>query len=51
MLKYTENWTYQQMADHLGVPVRNIEYRLLHARQHLRRALVRREVTSLSARP
>lgn len=49
MLKYAENWTYRQMADHLGVPVRNIEYRLLNARQRLRRALVRREVTSPSA--
>lgn len=35
-LKYTENWTYIQMADHLGVPVRTIEYRLLNARKLLR---------------
>ncbi len=38
-LKYTENWSYQQMAEHLGVPVRTIEYRLLYARQKLRQRL------------
>ncbi|MEL7498688.1 MAG: RNA polymerase sigma factor [Planctomycetota bacterium] len=40
-LKYNENWSYQQIADHLGVPVRNIEYRLLNARKHLRNNLTR----------
>lgn len=40
-LKYTENWSYQQMAEHLGVPVRTIEYRLLNARKQLRRQLTR----------
>lgn len=38
-LKYEQNWSYQQMADHLGVPVRNIEYRLLNARKRLRQLL------------
>lgn len=38
-LKYTENWSYQQMARHLGVPVRTIEYRLLSARKKLRQHL------------
>ena len=38
-LKYTENWTYAQMAEHLGVPVRTIEYRLLNARKTLRKNL------------
>lgn len=38
-LKYTENWSYQKMADRLGVPVRTIEYRLLNARKQLRRTL------------
>ena len=39
MLKYTEGWSYQQMADHLGVSVKTIEYRLLRARKQLRRRL------------
>lgn len=30
-LKHTENWTYEQLADRLGVSVRTIEYRLLQA--------------------
>lgn len=38
-LKYTENWSYNQMAKHLGVPVRTIEYRLLNARKKLRQHL------------
>jgi RNA polymerase sigma-70 factor (ECF subfamily) len=40
-LKYTENWTYDKMAEHLGVPVRTIEYRLLNARKKLRQHLTR----------
>jgi RNA polymerase sigma factor (sigma-70 family) len=39
-LKYTENWSYQQLADHLGVPVRSVEYRLLQARNQLRKLVV-----------
>lgn len=39
VLRHTENWTYQQLADHLGVSVRTVEYRLLQARQRLRREL------------
>ena len=38
-LKYSENWSYAQMADHLGVPIRTIEYRLLNARKKLRKHL------------
>ncbi len=45
-LKYTENWTYDQMASHLGVPVRTIEYRLLTARKRLRQHLTRLGTTS-----
>jgi RNA polymerase sigma factor (sigma-70 family) len=39
-LKYTENWSYQQLADHLGIPVRSVEYRLLQARKQLRNYIV-----------
>lgn len=40
-LKYTENWSYNQMSTRLGVPVRTIEYRLLSARKRLRQILTR----------
>lgn len=43
-LKYQENWSYQQIADQLGVPVRNIEYRLLSARKRLRQILLNANV-------
>jgi RNA polymerase sigma-70 factor (ECF subfamily) len=46
MLKFAEKWSYQKMADKLGVTVRNIEYRLLAARQRLRSELNRIEPTS-----
>jgi RNA polymerase sigma-70 factor (ECF subfamily) len=36
MLKYTEDWSYRQLASHLGVQEKTIEYRLLKARQRLR---------------
>ncbi len=35
MLKYTENWSYRQLAVHLGVTEKTIEYRLLRARKLL----------------
>ena len=35
MLKYTENWSYRQLAMHLGVTEKTIEYRLLRARKQL----------------
>lgn len=40
LLKHTENWTYRELADHLGVRTRTIEYRLLRARSRLRRKLL-----------
>ena len=36
LLKYTEDWSYQQLAEHLGVSVKTVEYRLLRARRALR---------------
>lgn len=44
LLKYLQDWTYQDLADHLGVTVHTIEYRLLRARRRLRAALVRHGV-------
>jgi RNA polymerase sigma-70 factor (ECF subfamily) len=40
LLKYTEGWGYQDLAEHLGVSVKTVEYRLLKARQALRSKLV-----------
>ena len=39
LLKYTENWTYHQLAQHLGVGLNTIEYRLLRAKKRLRQSL------------
>ncbi len=39
LLKYSENWTYQQLADRLGVTVHTIEHRLLKAKKKLRQIL------------
>ena len=50
MLKYTENWSYRKLAEHLGVKERTVEYRLLKARQNLRNQLTNRQ-TQVTARP
>ncbi len=39
ILKYTENWTYRQLARHLGASLNTIEYRLLRAKKRLRKLL------------
>lgn len=36
LLKYTEGWGYQDLADHLGISIKTVEYRLLKARRALR---------------
>ena len=38
-LKYSENWTYKQLAEHLGASTNTIEYRLIRARKQLRKLL------------
>jgi RNA polymerase sigma-70 factor (ECF subfamily) len=40
LLKYTENWSYQELAVRLGVSESAIEARLYRARQRLREAIV-----------
>jgi RNA polymerase sigma-70 factor (ECF subfamily) len=40
LLKYTEGWSYEQLAQHLGVSIKTIEYRLLRARNALRTELM-----------
>jgi len=39
LLKYTEDWSYRELADHLGVSVSAVEARLHRARQRLRELL------------
>ena len=41
LLKYTEDWSYRQLAEHLGVTVSTIESRLHRAREKMRLALAR----------
>ena len=38
-LKYTEHWTYKQLAEHLGATTNTIEYRLIRAKKQLRKLL------------
>jgi RNA polymerase sigma-70 factor (ECF subfamily) len=40
LLKYTENWSYEQLAQHLGASESAVESRLHRARANLRRELV-----------
>jgi RNA polymerase sigma-70 factor, ECF subfamily len=39
LLKYTENWSYRQLGDHLGVSTSAVEARLHRARQKMRKRL------------
>jgi RNA polymerase sigma-70 factor, ECF subfamily len=39
MLKYTQDWTYRQLAEHLGLSTGAVEARLHRARHKLRRLL------------
>ena len=44
LLKYSENWSYRQIAEHLGTSVGAIEARLHRARHKLRQRLLARNV-------
>lgn len=39
MLKYTENWSYKQLAQHLGITEKAVERRLARARKKMRNSL------------
>lgn len=39
VLKYTENWSYADLARHLGVSTGTVEYRLIRAKRALRKRL------------
>jgi RNA polymerase sigma-70 factor (ECF subfamily) len=40
LLKYTEDWSCKELAQHLGVGERCVETRLQRARQRLREAMI-----------
>jgi RNA polymerase sigma-70 factor (ECF subfamily) len=44
LLKYTEDWSYHDLAEHLGVSVSAVQARLHRARQRLRDELAALEV-------
>lgn len=44
LLKYTENWSYDEIAKHLGVSHGAVESRLHRARQRLREQLASLEI-------
>ena len=48
LLKYTEDWSYRQLAEHLGISQPAVEARLHRARRRLREELARRNVTEES---
>jgi RNA polymerase sigma-70 factor (ECF subfamily) len=41
LLKYTEDWSYRQLSEHLGITASAVEARLHRAREKMRRALAR----------
>jgi RNA polymerase sigma-70 factor (ECF subfamily) len=49
LLKYTEDWSYRQLAEHLGLSTSAVEARLHRARQKMRRALARLDPSLVAA--
>lgn len=47
LLKYTENWSYHQIAEHLGVSHSAVESRLHRARAKMRAELSARQLTEV----
>jgi RNA polymerase sigma-70 factor (ECF subfamily) len=44
LLKYTEDWSYKMLAEHLGASESAVEARLHRARQRLREAIIRTHI-------
>lgn len=44
LLKYTQDWTYKQIAEHLGISESAVESRLHRARRNLRREILALDV-------
>jgi RNA polymerase sigma-70 factor (ECF subfamily) len=49
ILKYTEDWNYRQLAEHLGLSISAVEARLHRARKKMRRLLVEIDPSLASA--
>lgn len=49
LLKYSEDWTYRQIAEHLGVSEQAVDSRLHRARQKLRSRLSQLQVIEVSS--
>jgi RNA polymerase sigma-70 factor (ECF subfamily) len=49
LLKYTEKWCYRQLAQHLGVGLDAVEYRLLRAKRRFRARLRKCDVLELES--
>ena len=47
LLKYTENWSYQEIADHLNMTNSAVESRLHRARKRMRQVLTSAKVTEV----
>jgi RNA polymerase sigma factor (sigma-70 family) len=50
LLKYTEDWSYKELAEHLGLSASAVEARLHRARQKMRRALAQFDPQLTTAR-
>jgi RNA polymerase sigma factor (sigma-70 family) len=48
LLKYTEDWSYRQLADHLGISTSAVEARLHRAREKMRRQLAQLSPETIS---
>lgn len=48
LLKYTEDWSYVEIADHLGLTVSAVEARLHRARHRLRGVLAHQDVVEVN---
>ncbi len=48
LLKYSEGWSYRQIAEHLGLTESAVDARLHRARQRLRRELIQRNVVEVN---
>lgn len=49
LLKYSEDWSYRQIADHLGISEAAVDSRLHRARQKLRVRLSQLQVIEVSS--
>ena len=48
VLKYSEDWSYRELAEHIGTTESTIDSRLFRARQKLRTALSRRNIAGVN---